>query len=645
MRPDECTTFQMIYSFGSSTAIRPPLPRAITPELPVPQPVPIPNPLHVDAPSGQPTTTTTATTGSATTTTTGSSDTPAVVDSDELSHDFARPQGTWTEAHAAPSQSLSTKPLWALIDAGGGKKKYLPLGTKSVPTVSKKCAGVYECTNPQCHNVDRPGSLRKDNPPFRDCRTCRGILKLVQCNARWNIATVDGKKRYYHEGFHRHRLPPHRSFLPAAVTHAEQVLLKRPDITPAMFQTGHDAFDPSSPLYRAPAGEIDPKLTDPKAAGRLLRETRRELGMPNPKGKTTREDMKLLNEMSQVAENCTDTISDPQWNHGVFSFTVQLPSMRARIIKPPDLVESDRSIGRAGFVTDAHNTFFDGSFVLIQTVVFVDQASRWMSVLFSVVNTENARAYRRHFMALLQSFDSFPLRDIKDQFLHVVDFSAAQNRGFHEAWVEYSVSRRLKEEEEEASKDVIPTDEPEDDRKARRRKELERDAGAEADTLIRGCEFHFIQNIRRARIKLRIPDCDSNLFDTKMKNLFFKSKDLETVNRRREVILKAWPDVKVWLDWWTSPRIAKLIMDPDMTMSKEDREAVPNTSNAVEAAHSVLLKGSGGEKFALVPGVRKLLDYSRLLDTKERAAGSSRPLRLSLPLSGNQRYSHMRDER
>jgi hypothetical protein len=58
-----------------------------------------------------------------------------------------------------------------------------------------------------------------------------------------------------------------------------------------------------------------------------------------------------------------------------------------------------------------------------------------------------------------------------------------------------------------------------------------------------------------------------------------------------------------------------------MAMAVEDQSKISSTSNAVEAAHALLLRGAGGEKFVFEAGLERLLDASLGFERKHHAAG------------------------
>jgi hypothetical protein len=444
-------------------------------------------------------------------------------------------------------------------------------------------------------------------------------MELEKCEARWNVVTLDeelkkefgAEKLCYHEGEHHHAEPPVRTLPHHVKNKVIEMVQSNPNVTPAEFQTGYYSNDPSHPQHRQAAGDLHPKLTTSTSCAGVLKEARQVLGVPNPLATTPRDSLTVsLGEIAAIAKATPLTFLPINVEGGIVSFTLSSVSMKARLNISEDKLGVNETLGRSGLVTDAHNTFFGGGWTLIQTVVFVDVVSRWLPVHYTVVKGESTEAYERHFTLLLASFDrcQFSLDEVADRFLHVVDFSAAQNKGFTQAWARYYADR---ESIQSGGGGTIAED-PTSNR-------LYLEGKRDAETLVRGCERHLEANIYRARLSLGISDEDTDDFYNLTRNLF-RSTDAEMLHRRRTRLLQRYPATERWLNWWTAPRIARLILTNEMRMSSKNLETVPSTTNPVESAHMVLLKGSGGEKFTVEIGLARLADALAAFDRKEDAA-------------------------
>lgn len=509
--------------------------------------------------------------------------------------------------------------IWALRDTGGQHSKKLPkhdgsgtaveYGGKMWPTRSRKCAGLYQCTRKGCSGIDRPAA--KDAHGARTCNNCRSAMVHVDCTARWNVATVkldDGmtRKFAYHEGWHRHAPPPVRRVTTTMLEAAAPLWLANPQLTPAEAITGNKTFDPGHPAHRASVADINPRFTSSRAVADLRDKALDHAGAPRPTGHANKNRHAVaLDHLANLSRQKPDAFSAIDIRNGALSIPLQTDDMRRWLNTSDEHVELAQAIRRGGLSTDAHNTFFDGSWILIQTVTFLDSCSRWVPVLYTIADHETAEVYRRHFRRILDSFDSsLDMNGIDDRFLHVADFSSAQALGFRDAYVEFVVEKQRPDFADLAAARTAAT--------------------ARADELIRGCQRHLEANIEKCARSHRITDANRESFIRRTKSLF-AAGDRAELDRRRGALLRDFPDVRRWLDWWTTPRILRLIARAEMQMSPEDQAVIPVSSNAVEAAHKVLICGAGGEKFGLEVGLEKLLDAIHGFVKREEGAGASFP--------------------
>lgn len=518
---------------------------------------------------------------------------------DALNVDLRRPQGTWSRSIICDPEE---RPVWAFLTGGGGKKKRAPDGGPTIPTISRRCAGVWTCTAEGCDNVARPstsaGKNKNDETPA--CNRCRHMMSLVECYARWNIATrVDGTKVAYHEGVHLHAPPPERSLPPDVRQAASALILANPNLTPAELQAGRNTFDPEHPLFRPSLSSIHPKLSSASAAHHMRKAAFAEAGIGTPATAATRRTVgTVFDFLADLQAKVKDTISYQSVETATVIHIQTLP-MRQWLNCEEGAQMVKEEIARSGLATDAHNTFFGKGWTLIQTVTFSDAMSRWVPVLYTVASAETKAVYEAHFSRILESFtNQHDLDTISRRFLHVADFSQAQQTGFYEAYGSYYATVRATSVSDRAA--------------------LKEEGILRAQGLYRGCSFHLTQTIQRIVKSKRVPDGGDVASSRALYNFFFAKSPSELITKK-QAILDKWPGLKTWLEWWTQPRVMAMA-GPVMVMTAADRAKGPATSNAAESAHSLLLRGAGSEKYTLEAGLPRLLDAAFEFARKDQAA-------------------------
>lgn len=440
------------------------------------------------------------------------------------------------------------------------------------------------------------------------------------------IPSSDGGKRRtvgFHEGHHHHAPPPLGQVrIPSHhVAAAAAIWSGNPALSPAEAIAGNYAFDPTHPAHRPPITEIDLKYSTSRQASILRDKGLAYAGIPREiKHAAQSRHLVGLDNLSNLAKSTGGFVRQIVLENGAITFPLQTESMRDWLNQSDsEELAQKRSIGRAGLSTDAHNTFLDGAWILIVTVVFLDGPSQWFPVYLTIADAETTEVYRRHFRGVLDSFDSdHSLNDIDGRFLHVADFSSAQGRGFQEAYMDYCMRRAASRNNTmlDSSADADPTT-PEA-------------AKQRCATLMRGCERHFEANVHRSAARFA-DDGSRDAYVGRAKALF-ASRTADEVTARRAKFLQEFPRAKGCLDWWSKPRILSLIMRVEMAMSDTDQAAMPTTSNAVEAAHKVLICRAGGEKFGLEAGLAKLATLINSYEAKVQAASAFFSYRSILPV-------------
>ncbi|KIK55850.1 hypothetical protein GYMLUDRAFT_106599, partial [Collybiopsis luxurians FD-317 M1] len=142
----------------------------------------------------------------------------------------------------------------------------------------------------------------------------------------------------------------------------------------------------------------------------------------------------------------------------------------------------------------------------------------------------------------------------------VVDFSDPQRIGFELAFVDFWLQR-------------------DDDQRSRDQLKMA------AETLLRGCEYHYTKSVQRvSRAAGIIPPDSRNAFVQSAHNLMHIDSR-EDYERHIQQMHQQW-NINPWLSWWTRPEIARMIFDSQRTMPAERAALLPNTTNAEESMHA-----------------------------------------------------------
>ncbi|GAA5942931.1 BET domain-containing protein [Sporobolomyces koalae] len=529
--------------------------------------------------------------------------------------DLYRPQGTWREAIGLPPNSVN--PVWAFLPAGGGKKKKVPGSGRSLPTSSRKCAGVWMCSSSTCLHIARPIVSSKEC--LRYCETCRSPMNLISCSARWNVVTLPKIEQgafaqlVYHEGIHEHVEPPGRG-VPSGVS-AKVVDLGRqnPSIIPTQSQSGSYSVNSERRQARQPSREVHLSPTTSSNSASPLQQARETSGTPDSDSQSDAsegQNMVALDILAELARANPNTFGGLVIDGGIILMNLQSPKMRERLNSSRAGLETSGRHGRPGLATDAHNTFFNKPYILIQTVMFSDSTSRWLPVLYTVTDRETAEAYERHFTALFEAFDiDFRPEKIAAQFMHADDFSSAQSEGFVTAlaqFAEASYTRQRKTGGEVSVQD---------------RNSYYEQGLFEAQRLVKGGCGQFDLDIAQAARQFRIPDSERVEF-VQSAYLVVMSNTVAAIQAQRSKMLARWPIMMRWFGWWTASRIARLTGASQTGTSPEDLVAIPSDSNAVEHTNMVVLQMSRGEKLTLEVGLGRLYDLIQAYDAQESAANT-----------------------
>ena len=173
-----------------------------------------------------------------------------------------------------------------------------------------------------------------------------------------------------------------------------------------------------------------------------------------------------------------------------------------------------------------------------------------------------------------------------------MDFSEAERAGFTSAFVEFWTLR---------SDNVRSPEE----------------LSAAAGKLLRGCQEHFRAAITRvSRINGAVPpDMKEAFTDRALALLHCSSTD--DFNLRANLIIRDFPPLKSWMEWWMRPAHARMLFESECQMDIEIWESIPKTTNAEEVMHWKLYSGCGRDH-GFMEGMLSLYKaaeyYQRLLE-------------------------------
>ena len=142
-----------------------------------------------------------------------------------------------------------------------------------------------------------------------------------------------------------------------------------------------------------------------------------------------------------------------------------------------------------------------------------------------------------------------------------MDFSEAERSGFKMAFVEFWTLHG--------------------DPDHRSHEELSEAAGR----LLRGCQEHFRAAVTRvARINGAVPPHLKDAFTGRALGLLGCS-NTEEFQHRADLIVRDFPKLKSWMEWWMRPAHASMLFQSERTMDIVIWDSIPKTTNAQEAMH------------------------------------------------------------
>ena len=124
-------------------------------------------------------------------------------------------------------------------------------------------------------------------------------------------------------------------------------------------------------------------------------------------------------------------------------------------------------------------------------------------------------------------------------------------------------------------------------------KQLHEELGKAAEHLLRGCEEHFRAGVTRvSRISGVIPSGMAEAF-TKHALALLDTEDPQEFYSRAMLVVRDFPKVKSWMEWWLRPSHASMLCKSQRKMDADIWDSIPSTNNAEEAMHWKLYSAAG----------------------------------------------------
>lgn len=166
--------------------------------------------------------------------------------------------------------------------------------------------------------------------------------------------------------------------------------------------------------------------------------------------------------------------------------------------------------------------------------------------------------------------------------MQCLDFSAAQRKGFIDAFVEYWLRRRSTRTEDELR--------------------------VTAGRIIKGCSEHFRTGVTRiGSSSAVIPFADADSFKT-MAMALLSVKTPDEFVLAASTLRSRFPSVSAWLDWWLREDNAMMLFQSQREMDPTLWNSLPATTNAEEAMHRKIYTTVGSDH-ELMEGLHSLVAF------------------------------------
>ncbi|EGG06901.1 uncharacterized protein MELLADRAFT_86319 [Melampsora larici-populina 98AG31] len=464
-------------------------------------------------------------------------------------------------------------------------------GSKTGPwkTIWYKCLGVLQCDDDFCNYAGPPPTAEGKaaefiaEHPVCPAVKCNGNHFWTDCNdtsCRVDIEKDSGWAVLCHSGVHKHPWPASKKADPMAMMELTKELVKNPKAGPLVLKVGQAG---TGQTVTSPVINIHPAFSNGGRLGYLRRKVLVAKGLM-PKKESKGGGDRLIIDLMHWGRNGLQLISTSLLGDAVH-ITFQTEWMAEQLVRRDQFGK----IYSGGLLSDVTYRFFKNGY-LLTTSMYSEVMHRWIPIQLTWMWGLDVNHYRAHFTTLLkQIYDaelSFHERDLLSQ--QVVDFSAAQKKGFIAAYM-----------------DVFN----------------ERDPAKALDKL-KGCHEHYRQSITRVKKNWNIVDA------SQVGNFEHLAYDLlepvqpggKSLGDKFDHIFRLFPKAKAWLDWWNTADIHSMLFTArvrlpldDPPLPDEPEADVPDTTNGQESMHRQYYILSSGQ-YTIMQGFIQLLLFVKSLN-------------------------------
>lgn len=299
-----------------------------------------------------------------------------------------------------------------------------------------KCLGGLRCSNSDCHRPVhaklRPADVARDLAI--PCTACGGKLEYIQCSTKASqieSSNHPGLIEFTHNGDHSSHaaegVPGGKPIMSQDIQ-VTNIIVVNPSTSVVALRAGKDLGDPA--IRRPPVAEVAPQLNNLDVFRRKVQSIRGSLPSVSLGSQLTADSAQRLMIV------CPDFIQQHETLDGDMVI-MQTPFMKD-LLTNRKLVQ-EREINSE--VTDAAHKDFTLNGKLITMSVYCLELHHWVPILFAYTRFERIvdyTCYFRYILAVLGLVHT-DIKILLERYFQMVDFSAAQNAGIIQAWVDHNM--------------------------------------------------------------------------------------------------------------------------------------------------------------------------------------------------------------